>query len=246
MWKHMARIIGEVRPQYVFVENSPMLTTRGLGVVLADLSTLGFDAKWGVVSAADVGANHKRERIWILANTKLHGFSATQDSRGAKKTTREQQARPINTFNIEGTSGVPTAKSNVAYTNGNRLEAQRPQFETTRVGGESEMADTSSTGSQGEQRQKQQGSRAGFADKGQDVTNTNVIGTQIPIAGGESSQQVFGGSSEAWGVGRGVWWHFEPNVGRVAHGVAARVDRLKAIGNGQVPEVARTAWGLLK
>jgi hypothetical protein len=67
MWKHMARIIGEVRPRYVFVENSPMLTSRGLGVVLADLSKMGFDAKWGVVSAADVGAPHLRERIWILA-----------------------------------------------------------------------------------------------------------------------------------------------------------------------------------
>jgi hypothetical protein len=41
------------------------------------------------------------------------------------------------------------------------------------------------------------------------------------------------------------WWDSEPNVGRVANGVAARVDRLKAIGNGQVPLVAATAWRLL-
>jgi hypothetical protein len=41
------------------------------------------------------------------------------------------------------------------------------------------------------------------------------------------------------------WWEIEPDVGRVADGVAARVDRLKAIGNGQVPEVARTAWKIL-
>jgi DNA (cytosine-5)-methyltransferase 1 len=69
MWKHMARIIGEVRPRYVFVENSPMLTLRGLGTVLGDLSEMGFDAEWGVISAADVGANHQRERIWIVAYT---------------------------------------------------------------------------------------------------------------------------------------------------------------------------------
>jgi DNA (cytosine-5)-methyltransferase 1 len=67
MWKHMARIVGEVRPSYVFVENSPMLTIRGLGVVLADLSSLGFDAEWGVVSEKDTGAVHLRERIWIVA-----------------------------------------------------------------------------------------------------------------------------------------------------------------------------------
>lgn len=69
MWKHMARIIGEVRPKYALVENSPMLTSRGLGVVLGDLASLGYDAKWGVLGAIDVGAPHKRERIWIMANT---------------------------------------------------------------------------------------------------------------------------------------------------------------------------------
>jgi DNA (cytosine-5)-methyltransferase 1 len=69
MWKHMSRIIGEVRPKYVFVENSPMLTRRGLGTVLGDLAQMGFNAEWGVVSAAEVGAHHKRSRIWIVANS---------------------------------------------------------------------------------------------------------------------------------------------------------------------------------
>lgn len=70
MWHHMARIIGEVRPRYVLVENSPALASRGLGRVLADLAALGFDACWGVLGASDVGAPHKRERIWIVANTR--------------------------------------------------------------------------------------------------------------------------------------------------------------------------------
>ncbi len=70
MWHHMARIIGEVRPRYVLVENSPALTSRGLGRVLGDLAALGFDAQWGVLGASDVGAPHKRERIWIVANTR--------------------------------------------------------------------------------------------------------------------------------------------------------------------------------
>jgi len=70
MWREMARVIREVRPRFVFVENSPMLTSRGLGRVLADLASMGFDARWGVLGASDVGAPHKRERIWIVANTK--------------------------------------------------------------------------------------------------------------------------------------------------------------------------------
>lgn len=68
LWVEMARIIGEVRPRFAFVENSPMLVNRGLDVVLGDLAAMGFDARWGIVSAADVGAPHLRERIWIVAH----------------------------------------------------------------------------------------------------------------------------------------------------------------------------------
>lgn len=71
LWSEMARIIGEVRPKYAFIENSPALVTRGLDRVLSDLAEMGFDARWGVVSAADVGAPHRRERIWILANSNM-------------------------------------------------------------------------------------------------------------------------------------------------------------------------------
>jgi len=67
MWGEMARIIHEVRPKYVFVENSPMLTSRGLGRVLGDLASMGFNAKWGVLGARDVGGVHQRNRIWIVA-----------------------------------------------------------------------------------------------------------------------------------------------------------------------------------
>ncbi|MFZ2125394.1 MAG: DNA cytosine methyltransferase [Candidatus Saccharimonadales bacterium] len=69
LWREMARIIGEVRPRFAFVENSPILTSRGLGRVLGDLAEMGFDAEWGVLGAHAIGANHKRERIWILAYT---------------------------------------------------------------------------------------------------------------------------------------------------------------------------------
>jgi DNA (cytosine-5)-methyltransferase 1 len=69
MWKHMARIIGEVLPQFVFVENSPMLVGRGLVTVLSDLAEMGYDARWGIVGAHHCGAPHKRDRIWIVADS---------------------------------------------------------------------------------------------------------------------------------------------------------------------------------
>ena len=68
LWREMARIVSEVRPRYVFVENSPLLVGRGLVRVLADLADMGFDAQWCVMGASDVGAPHNRERCWIVAN----------------------------------------------------------------------------------------------------------------------------------------------------------------------------------
>ena len=74
MWKEFARIISEVRPQYVFVENSPMLTIRGLGTVLADLFTMGFDAEWGVMGADNASLPHRRKRIWVLASNAISKY----------------------------------------------------------------------------------------------------------------------------------------------------------------------------
>ena len=78
MWKEMARVVCEVGPEWVFVENSPMLTIRGLGTVLRDLAEIGFDAAWHVLSAADVGAPHLRERIWIVAHSGEVGRSSPE------------------------------------------------------------------------------------------------------------------------------------------------------------------------
>lgn len=68
LWREMARVVRQVGPKFVFVENSPMLTHRGLGKVLGDLAGMGFDAEWGVFSAHDVGASHLRKRMFILAH----------------------------------------------------------------------------------------------------------------------------------------------------------------------------------
>jgi DNA (cytosine-5)-methyltransferase 1 len=67
LWKEMAYTIRKVRPKYAFIENSPMLTIRGLNVVLYDLAEMGFDAKWGVLGAHHFGGSIPRDRIWIVA-----------------------------------------------------------------------------------------------------------------------------------------------------------------------------------
>ena len=69
LWGEMARVIGEIRPRFVYVENSPHLIRRGLTRVLSDLNSpeVGpYDCRWGIVGAHHVGAPHKRDRIWIV------------------------------------------------------------------------------------------------------------------------------------------------------------------------------------
>ena len=214
MWKHMARIIGEVRPKYVFVENSPMLTTRGLGVVLADLSTLGFNAKWGVVSAADVGANHQRERIWIRAEQR-NFFSHTQHDRDGW---RQQQSESIEETPRELAN--PTKLQRNVSNNNSRISVERKAQSKFRNNSRTKnVANTSSIGQSGSWE---------FIEQLRTAQDRNRKAGQL-IAVCEQYE-----------------WPTEPNVGRVADGVAARVDRLKAIGNGQVPLCAATAWELLR
>lgn len=67
LWREFARLIGELRPSYVLVENVAALLDRGIGDVLGDLARIGYDAEWSVVSACSMGAPHVRRRVFIVA-----------------------------------------------------------------------------------------------------------------------------------------------------------------------------------
>jgi DNA (cytosine-5)-methyltransferase 1 len=79
-----ARLVGELRPVYVIVENVAALLSRGLGDVLGDLAALGYDAEWHCIPASAVGAPHRRDRIWILAypECQQQRQDAVQNGRG--------------------------------------------------------------------------------------------------------------------------------------------------------------------
>lgn len=67
LWSEFARIIRDIRPGFVLVENSATLSVRGLDSILGTLAALGYDAEWSVLSACALGAPHTRERMFILA-----------------------------------------------------------------------------------------------------------------------------------------------------------------------------------
>ena len=230
MWRHMARIIGEVRPRHVFVENSPLLVRRGLARVLGDLAALGYDARWGVLGAADVGAPHQRDRIWIVADARHmcggHGSKSAEQEEPATARRRDDATDAI----------------------------CQPLRDTTSKDMESKVSERTVAWLHGSNRQLADATDAdGVTDGEQHVDETpryEYDGTNNVLADaaikGLERQRIDAREStvpESWDDG---WWTTEPDVGRVAHGVANRVDRLRCTGNGQVPRVAALAWEVMR
>lgn len=91
LWSEIARLVGELRPQYVIVENVSALLGRGLGTVLGDLAALRYDAEWHCIPASHVGAPHRRDRIWIIAYPQADAFSAYAHSIGPYRAQKHVQ-----------------------------------------------------------------------------------------------------------------------------------------------------------
>ena len=72
LWHEYARLIEEIRPGYVIIENVPGLLAAGVEAVLQDLAAVGYDAEWEVLPAAAVGAPHRRERVFLVAYPNGH------------------------------------------------------------------------------------------------------------------------------------------------------------------------------
>jgi len=161
LWREYARLVRELRPAFVIVENVAALLGRGLGDVLGDLAALGYDAWWDCIPASAVGAPHRRDRLWIVA------YARGQQHEGYGDALRREIAAGL--------------------------------------------------------------SRAAMADAESDRRDQGHANAGRRRCGGRPEQ-----GSGPWS---GSWWLVEPDVGRVAHGVPARVDRLHGLGNAVVPQI---------
>jgi DNA (cytosine-5)-methyltransferase 1 len=268
MWKEFARIIGDVMPRYVFVENSPMLTTRGLGTVLRDLAALGFDAEWAVLSAADVGAPHLRERIWIVGKQRNLGYTynngqiASEISRSPTQRINSDPQRPSKTCQpTRSSKQYGQLESDGRYTKRQladtyMLRCNDGQVEIkpaiSKLNAQCQPCASSANVANASQQPLRREPNGGiytkaFSGKGQNTRQFNGSSCKNNMGNTESiyAQGQYDRPRHIE-FGRASWWAVEPALGRVANGVADRVDRLKAIGNGQVPLCAATAFELLR
>ena len=216
-----------------------MLTSRGLHRVLGDLAEAGYNAAWMVLGAADVGAPHRRDRIWILAETASHDTNT--DSVQCSEL-REQYDRAKESAG--GGQNRLEPGGNLAYATGERLQEVKRQLADLSQPRQDWTPDGASRKGQAEgffshALLLRQGGKQ--CRKKMEKTSANA---DVPGCEKQRGEQPTAEKHSA--VECGGWWGSEPALGRVAHGVAHRVDRLKAIGNGQVPLVAATAFCELK
>ena len=180
-WPSTIRIIREVRPRFALLENVPRLLSSGyFGQILGDLAESGYDVRWDCVPASAVGANHQRDRLWIVVfDTHAGGcrFEVGQEFDGS----------PI--------EALAHGDSRRGYVGGLGDEMAYPDDAGRSVHQSSEQG-------------------------------TLSLGTYIERGGSE-------------------WWRVEPRLGRVGDGVADRVDRVRTIGQGQVPAVVAAVWRVL-
>jgi DNA (cytosine-5)-methyltransferase 1 len=250
LWSEYARIVGELRPRYVVVENVSALLARGLGTVLADLAALGYDAEWDCLPASAVGAPHQRDRIWLVAYP---------DGSGRVARVADVHARQPDAQGCSERSGADP--SCAGCDGGARSDAEQDTRGERSSGADPHglrdvLADPDSGGRQGRTGEPGPARRHEPTDGGQvgdpegDRRGSRGTGRPDPAGAREreperSLQDPDSSALLAWRVGGRAaqaggpeWWSVEPPVGRVAHGVPNRLDQLAALGNALVPQIA--------
>ncbi len=193
LWFEYWRLIRDLRPRIAIMENVGALTFRGMDRVLGSLSEIGYNAEWQDIRASDVGAPHRRERIWIVAysNTDIH----TGKLEGRRNKIRTAEGK-IGDYGERETSYRERVWTQFSASNKNVADSMQPGLSIT--------GDARETGT------RQVGIETGTAIDGSD------------------------------------WWSVEPDVGRVAHGIPHRLDRLRGLGNAIVPQIAATLFLLFR
>lgn len=237
----IVRLVGELRPSFVFLENVPAITGRGLDRVLGELVTLGYDCRWGILSAAEVGALHKRERWFLLAYSSskrggrgkepegegekvayrsaedAHSNSerGTSQEHGDKGQSEAVQEREDTQHRADGLCSSDTDAVSVGQSEGS-VEGIRPEEQETRRENASDVCEEATD--TGGERLERQGQRGGHEET-----------LSFPCLDLDTEQ----------------WQEAVSEICRTADGVPDYVARIKCLGNSVVCSQVREAFKLL-
>jgi len=237
-WPDTITIIRIVQPRYILLENvSSLVSSRYFGTILGDLSASGYDCQWDCIPASAIG-------LWIVGWDRTMALAnRTEWGLGDKQGCR-----------LEGQEAASRARvGSTPLADTDRRLGQRAQNEVRTRGNVTELgreiiSDLNSDQFQLYQPSKQEeiqkwantfGSSKNISHTQSDITRHGIVRDVKIFRSGEKSGE------RRSPLRSQEWWAIEPELGRVAHGVSHRVDRLKALGNGQVPAVVREVWRLI-
>src|SRR6185369_11621764 len=187
------------------------LVGGGMDAVLGDLAQLGYDAEWESIPAAAVGAPHLRYRVWIVA------YATGSDA--GRWTGQQQGAEPPDGLTAQLLSDASRGGGAAAAGDHYETVADADDGRCGQLDAGLGRLPVANTGSQNVADPERSGRRRGPSHEGREQERRAAAG---------------------WSGTGGGWsnhWLTEPDVGRVAHGVPARVDRLRSLGNAVVPQV---------
>lgn len=263
LWPEYFRLVKELRPTWVIGENVSGHIKLGLDTVISDLESEDYAVRPFSISASSIGANHQRERVWILAHSRR-----SQWPRAELRGENENETRKENANQFERSSS--TSEFNVANTqsqwsgeikNIDKEKRNKGGSETQSYSSGGNVANTKSErlqrgqwNNQGEGREVLSSERQDGNEIRSETGRSNRVSTQENVSNPSSSRRETGISEERYreegnteesnndsdrrrGWQRENNWAVEPDVGRVAHGIPKRVDRLKSLGNSLVPQI---------
>ena len=231
LWDHIKRITVEVRPRFLFLENVPgLLVGGGLHTILGDFAEIGYDAEWISLPAAEVGASHKRERIFILAHANGKGLQGRWPQHELQK--NSGQSEISGSSNDVGSTELDNSKHNGHVTSevsrdigqGSYQDKERSQDTSQSKRPSERIPQTGNMGNHGE--------RPTFAPRPNNPIWDDIIkyrGDLAPATAKTSESEIRG----------------------MVNGVARKLDTisrtgiLRYLGNGVVPQQAATALAIL-
>jgi len=215
LWFEMLRIIGEVRPPFVFAENSPYLRTRGLGVVIEGLTGLGYDVRWCVLGAWHTGnpsAPHRRNRMWI--------YASDPNSERVRNEHRDwREASPV--VEHDGQAGLVADADGIRLEEHGHCKAGKSVSYSSRPG---PVADANSSRLE---------RHTGVQEATEGRQTSGRLAPPEDVYCGADAVAWWASEPDVGRVVNGVAARLD------------RKARLQSIGNGQVPAVAALAWSIL-